>query len=148
MKILTNASSNNENWNGDCDYALIEIKSPEHYLRLINKAQEIKESIDGFFKIEAFDYSITWFSDYDEITEVVDKDGKNALEQINGYNYDGFVVLPDDFELPEDVEQRTDCDSVNIQENKIGWSCYVKYTNTEITSGWIPKTFLEENTNG
>ena len=142
MKILTCTSSSDPDWNGDCDYALAHI-TPEqarHYLFLIEKAKEVKNEIEGFYCIELFDCSVRYFSYHDDIENLLDIDGNPALPAVNEGN---CVLIPDDYEIPEDEEQRTDLDTVKVQEDCLLWTAHPKHTGVEITCRRWPVELLQ-----
>ena len=144
MKILTPTTSNNENYNGDCDYGLIHInkKDAEYLLELMQRAQEMKKNIEGFYNFQVFNYSVDYFSYYEALDEVTDINGTNIINYDTSV-HEGVFVMPDDFTIAEDAEQRTDCDIAEIEENQIIWNSYVKHTDTKIKCMSISKKLLE-----
>lgn len=147
MKILTDTTSSDENWNGDCDYAIIEINKTqaEHFLGLIAKAQELKETLDHFYQFKCFDYSVTYLESSDELDEtLVDVDGKDAWDTFNADSKENVVILSDDFDWEVEAEQRTECDTICVQEDSVRWDCFVKHTNCRIKTKQLNKELIEK----
>ena len=150
MKIITPVTSNDENYNGDCDYGLITIdkNDAEYLLGLMEKAQELKENVGRFYKLQVFDYSVNYFSYYEDLDEVLDVDGKPVVSYSVDVESDGVHILPNDFILPADAEQNTECDTAGIDETQIIWDAYVKHTNCKVKCKSISKELLQRIANG
>ena len=144
MKIITETLSNNEYDNGNCDYAFIDI-TPDmaiEYLGYINEINELR-NIPSIYNLQTFDYSVTYFSFYEELGGLIDEFEKTNKLKL----FEDVVICPDDYEIPTEAIQRTECNILNIMKDTIKWNAFVKHTNIEVETKHISIDILKQIAN-
>jgi hypothetical protein len=138
MKYVSRTYSSDEDWNGDCDYLLIDItpQVAKRILEYMDEAARVREKIDSLYCLDIFDYSTQAFSYFEA--------GGELLDEISGFDGNDLTEVPEGFEIPEDNYQRTECDSVEVQENSFKWKMFVKHTDVRISSPQLDKELLEK----
>jgi hypothetical protein len=151
MKMIVRAYSNGFG----PDYALIDItpglgKLIDERIDLVKKFYEEATNggiFTGLYCLEFWDYHVEYLNYWSGLKEAAEiKDDKALPEDF----YD-YLVVPDNFEIPEHARIRTECDVMRVTNTNVYWSAYIKYSDPpveihvefEVTQGLITK-ILEE----
>lgn len=144
MKIILECSSSDENYNGGCDYALVDL-TPELARNLLSKHHAFMRLHKQTKAYEAYwwDCSATFFSPYPMFEEEPKPEETARVELELQPMQDGYLEVPDDFRLGENMEARTDCDQMCVREDGVWWFCHPKNDGAHITTPTVPKRILE-----
>jgi len=127
MKLLLECYSSNENYNGGCDFAFVDL-TPELAaiaLRRIADFAQLKMGDAMALEIYYWDDSCDWIETSEKIQELTD-------------GYSGDVVEAESFEPTKDSKQRTECDQMIVEEYGIRWTAIPKHTDVYVTTLTIP----------
>ncbi len=128
-RIWMKTYSDNENFNGDCDLAYVDM-TPEVVDKILARRQLFLGAAahdDSLWHMEFWSYTATWlgfgFPGSDEIEEAM---GDEA-----------FFIETDD--CPFNVEvpgegQVTECDVMGITKSDVQWNCQPKHSDVEVRS--------------
>jgi hypothetical protein len=138
MNYLLRASSNDENWNGDCDYVVVSIDK--------QIAQSIMARRKAFLALKKKDDALWEFFFWGAHFECMSYSGIELdKEQQALFDDNGFLKLPDDFKVPEHNGIRTECEQMGIREESVFWTCYPKHCDgITVTSEALPYELIEE----
>jgi hypothetical protein len=145
MNYLLRASSNDEHWNGDCDYFVVSIDK--------QIAKSIMERRKAFLALKKKDDALWEFFFWGAYLECVSYagieidtwDGPTDKEKQTLFDDNGFLKLPDDYKVPEEAGIRTECEQMGIREEGVFWTCYPKHAEgITITSETLPYSLIEE----
>jgi len=145
VKILLKASINNED--GICyEYAIVTMsKELRTVLRNRRSAFLLAEGADqNIYKISYWDYSVVW---YDYFNFVEDAEEGRALlgdVQISELDDKGWIVVDDDFGLPEVLRSRHECDQLVVTCDGFWWECIPKHTDSRAATARIEWSEFEE----
>jgi hypothetical protein len=144
MKIITDALSSDDNWNGECDYAFLEITpdKAKKYLSYMETVAAMKKENINIYCLQFFSYDVSFFSAHDALHKVKDVEG-NLMTESNSGNL--VAVVPDDYELPEEpeVKQRTEGELVVVTEDSIKWKAYIKHTGVQVRTESLSKELIQ-----
>lgn len=134
MKILFTCFANNEHFDG-CQHAVVELsdEAKKEILARRELFQMCKSKDSSLWSLVFWD-SVCQYFDYDEW------DPLEALteEQVKLFETNEYVVLPDDFEIPEDDAARTECDRMVITDDSVYWKCIAKHTDVYVETRNLP----------
>jgi hypothetical protein len=131
MKLLLKTWSTNENFNGDCDYAAVDL-TPELATileRRITQFKILKQAETSLDTMVYWDASADMLGWTEEIEEVADPDKENVFE------------VPDSFVFGE--PQRTECDRVEVTDTGVRFTCYPKHCDCRIESAELRLEVIE-----
>ena len=138
MKYICKASCDDE-YLENYDYLYLEI-TPEdarRYLRYRDAHAAAKAITGSLYCIEVFDYSCQAFREYDELEDV--------FESNNLADWDEKIYeAPEDYEVPDDMCERTDCDCCRVLDTGIKFTMFPKFMNTLVSSPTFTWERLEE----
>lgn len=135
-QYIFQTACNDEDYNGDCDYGIIEF-DPVYAKSLLDKmdtAKKLGEQDSNFLRANYFDYSADYFSHFDALDDV--------LEDFDFSDCNLFEV-PESFVIPEESFQRKDVCTVHVDGNDLFYECVPKHTSILIWSPCISRTVLE-----
>jgi hypothetical protein len=140
MKVVLNTWSTSEDYNADCDYALVDLTSnlAARILTRMNLIDRLRKDDMALHEVSFWDATAEFFATPDEesLAEYLPEDG------------DSFTVLPEGIEIPVDSFQRTDCDRLNIDvcgsDLEVSWRSYPRHVTLQITTTSVPRSFLEK----
>lgn len=144
LKILViGATSSNENWNGDCDYATITVN--EYLREAVNRRRKIfteaKSLDDDLLEMYFWDYTpdfITPYLDsYGEFETKFEKmleDGQTGIEDV--------WILPGSLQIPETAVQRVECTQMTVRKEGVAWTTIPKHSDVYVTTREIPYNLL------
>jgi len=138
MIYLLRGSSNDENWNGDCDYVVVTVDK--------QIAQSIMARRKAFLALKKKDEALWEFFFWGAHMECMSYSGIELdKDQQALFDDNGFLKLPDDYKVPDDNGIRTECEQMGIREDNVFWTCYPKHSEgITITSQELPYSLIEE----
>lgn len=140
--FLHRTGSSNEHYNGDGDYALVTI-TPEdarRYLKLIERAGALKNE-KGFgtlYRLVFWDATVYF---------VPGLDGEDWMEEA----WDAVLTMEDTnprIAVLQEKAIRTECDMLNVTDDSIYWTAYVKGTSVLLNTDSVRRQQLEEIARG
>lgn len=145
--IWLRTSSTNDNFNGDCDFARVDMSQAlcAKILALHGELVRMRESHPEMNILElcAYDYEAQWvsfgFDGADEISEQLDKGPDFVIER---------EVSAQGFPVDEKWFQRSECDRLVVTEYCIYWKCYPKHSDPVIESGTVTIKDIQDFKNG
>jgi len=137
MIYLLRGSSNDENWNGDCDYVVVTISK--------QIAKDIMERRKSFLALKKKDTELWEFFFWGAHMECMSYSGIELdKDQQALFDDNGFLKLPDDYKVPDENGIRTECEQMGIREESVFWTCYPKHSEgITITSEALPFSIIE-----
>jgi len=137
MKIVTNVISSDVDYNGDCDYAFVDISpiDAKSYLKYMDKAKELKSEIETLYCFQLFNYAVDYFCDHDAFDEL----GYEIVK-----SDDNLIICPEDYKLPKDTIQRTECAILRVCDDEISWNALIKHTGVKVSTCGISRKVLEK----
>jgi len=138
MIYLLRGSSNDENWNGDCDYVVVTLTK--------QIAQSIMARRKAFLALKKKDKELWEFFFWGAHMECMSYSGIELdKDQQTLFDDNGFLKLPDDYKVSDDNGIRTECEQMGIREENVFWTCYPKHSEgITITSEALPYELIEE----
>ena len=161
MHLILNTHSSNEHYNGDCDYAIVELTLAlaERIRNRTALAGEARQHDSDLWELyfwgstaEFFDHNIV-----DACQEAIaaaggpdpDQAARDWLADFEGRDY---AVVPDGVNLDVHEAQRTECDQMIIQvspsplrmEFSIIWTATPKHSDVDVTTSEMPLAVMEE----
>lgn len=136
VRLFTEARSDSEYTNFDCDYMLITVTphDAKRYLRLLRALEAIEQAGDRPRCIEVMDHAECYSG---EAIEPVEDELGPLMEVCCA------VTLPGGLDLPTEKAERTDGHSARVYEHGITWLCFPKHTDVRISSPIIPWGTIE-----
>jgi hypothetical protein len=161
MHLILNAHSSNQHYNGDCDYAVVELTPAlaEQIRSRVALAGEARQHDSNLYELyfwgstaEFFDHNIL-----DACQEAIATAGrrrrnKAAREWLADFEGREYAVVPDGVDLNAHEAQRTECDQMIIQvspsplrtEFSIIWTATPKHADLDVTTSELPLATMEE----
>jgi hypothetical protein len=161
MHIILNVHSSNPHYNGDCDYAIVELTPAiaDKIRSRVALAREARHHDSDLWELyfwggtaEFFDHNIL-----DACQEAVttagrrrrDKAARRWLDDFEGQEY---AVVPEGVDLNAYEPQRTETDQMIIQispsslrtDFSIIWTASPKHADIDVTTAELPLTVMEE----
>lgn len=137
MKILLTCYANSEGFDG-CEHAIIELDdaAKKEILAWRELFQMVKSKADSvwsmsFWGIPGAFYDHDNWCPMDQLT-----DEQAALLESQQY-----IILPDDFEVPDDAS-RTECDRTVVTGDGVYWKCIAKHTDVYVETRQLPYEVL------
>ena len=162
MYLIFNAHSSDENYNGDCDYAVIDLTPAlaEEVRRRVALARQAGQQDNDLYEMY-FWGSTADFYDHNVLDACQDAAAaavrgsdpdQTARDWLDDFERHEYAVVPEgvDFTAPE--VQRTECDQVIVRcspsshrpEFKIVWITSPKHSDVYVTTSELPLTAMEE----
>jgi len=140
--LVIDTSSTDENYNGDCDYALVPMTPDyvEDLLWYMSEVARLRRAEENLYSIELWDATPVYFRWNLRLETVQDVYGDSAAYVPRGEP----VLLTEDPRFAEEDFQEVECRTVQAAEDEVWWTSYVKHTNVRIETAHVPKkVFLE-----
>jgi hypothetical protein len=140
--LIIDTSSTDENFDGDCDYALVPMTPDyvEDLLWYMSEVARMRRADESLYSIELWDATPAYFRWNLRLETVQDVYGESAAEVPRGEP----ILLTADPGLDQEDFQEVECRTVQAAEDEVWWTAYVKHTNVRIETAHIPrKVFLE-----
>jgi len=135
MAFLLKTYSSNPDFNGDCDYALVDLgrESLDLTLERIGLAQDMYSEDHSFNALEYSDYSARYVSWSEELEDLL---GLDAMAKVN----DGVLVtLNSRLALPEKNYQQVEGEYIVVSTEGVSWKCIPKHSDVTVETmlvGW------------
>jgi len=142
MKLILETTSSDENYNGDCDYATVELTPnlAKLALRRIKALKQIHEQDDQIWEMYFWDDSSVFFEGHDELESFTDAETGEACVFSRNVPFHAAA----EFKVPADHIQRTECNQMIVREEEIAWTAIPKHSSVYVTTMPIPLTLLEK----
>lgn len=144
MRIFLRTFSTNEDWNGDCDYAVVDV-TPELAaiaLRRVNRLNRIQAKDDPLVEMYYWDHSAVYFACFDWFEEIEDPQTRELVSGII-WNGDPWIETSH-VEIPESAIPRTEGKQMIVRDDAIAWACYPKHSDVQITTAEVPLDVLKQ----
>jgi hypothetical protein len=158
MHLILNAHSSNEHYNGNCDYALVELTPAlaEKIRSRVALARQVAKQDSNLYDVcfwgsmaEFFDHNILE-SCLNAISGSTSDDA--ARDWLADFEQQGYALVPAGVDLDAHEAQRTECDQVIIRvasyshrlEFSVVWTASPKYADLDVTTSELPLTAMEE----
>jgi hypothetical protein len=160
MHLILMTHSSNPEYNGDCDYAVIELTPIvlETIRVRVALAREVKRQNPDVCDVAFYGCTPDYFDD--KLAEAcqdaieagtagsTDAAADAAEEWLTKLEGSGFTGLPEGVDLNAFDVQRTECDQMSVSiatsdQADLTWTAYVKNTDTLITTRDLPMSKLE-----
>jgi hypothetical protein len=113
-----------------------------------NLARQARAQDENFLRMEFWCYQVEWIGDDSDaprdavpasefVEERLDKEGTTRWEPGDP------VVMPDDFAVPEHLQQRTECDCLMVYRDEIHCSASVRHTDVQQETAAGPSDLIE-----
>jgi hypothetical protein len=161
MYLIFDTHSTNSEYNGDCDYAIVELTPAlaEQIRSRVALAREVRQHDSDLWELyfwggtaEFFDHDIL-----DTCQEAVATAGRRrrdraARKWLDEFEQREYAVVPDGVDLNAHEAQRTECDQMIIQvspsslrtEFSIIWTASPKNSGVDVTTVELPLAAMEE----
>ncbi len=138
--LVIDTSSSNEFDNGDCDYCLVPMTAEyiSYLLGYMDEVRRMRRADNGIYAIKCWDATPSLFRLNDKFQELRDVDGDLAADVPQGEP----ILLTADPSFREEDFQRVECQTVQVTNDDVWWSAYVKHTGIRIESAQIQKKTL------
>lgn len=144
MRIVLGTCSSNSDFNGGCDFGLVEL-TPEYAELILKRMQalaELAKSDQSLHEAHYWDSSASYFQT--TLDEGLDEDLEPA--------YDTYVVLKENVEVPDKAFKRVEYThmviSVMGEELEVSWRASPKNASLYIETNELPKSLIEEAARG
>jgi len=140
--LVIDTSSTDENYNGDCDYALVPMTPDyvEDLLWYMSEVARMSRAEESLYSIELWDATPAYFRWNLRLETVQDACGDSAADVPRGEP----VLLTADPGFTEEDFQEVECRTVQAAEDEVWWTTYVKHTNVRIETAHVPRKVLLE----
>lgn len=142
MKLILETTSSDENYNGDCDYATVELTPnlAKIALRRIKALKQIHQQDDQLWEMYFWDDSPIFFEGYDELESLTDAETGETCVFSRSMPFHAAAK----FKVPADHFQRTECGQMIVREEEIAWTAIPKHSSVYVTTMPIPLSLLEK----
>lgn len=131
MKLALKVWSSNPEYSGDIDYAFVAL-TPD-LIRLIDKRVKMAQAL----RLEDSALQALYFWDYTPEWRSIDCDA-GVIDD------DEVYELPDDFDLTNYEQQRTECDRMIVEpDGDVLFKCNPKHCDFTVSTAYIPKELLK-----
>lgn len=143
-KLILSTTSSNEHWNGDCDYAVVQVDNV-----LANKVwirqrlfEKIKLADSNLYKMYFWDWDPAFFSpDIDKLDlGFTDEFEKRLNDAGNG----DIWTMPEAFEFPKEAFVKVECTQMIVREDGVAWVTIPKHSSVYVTTVEVPYNMLKE----
>lgn len=136
--FITGTHSSDENYNGNCDWAVLNITQEKARMLLIlmNQVQKYKDIDSSFYSCQLWEY----FDCYSTSTL-----RDSLTNEIEDKGYDTFLPFPAGETLNQDGldTEPTECHLLTVTNDTLEWECLVKDTRILISSSVVYRPQLE-----
>jgi hypothetical protein len=138
--LVIDTSSTNEDYNGDCDYALVPMTAVyvADLLWYMAEVGRLHRADDSVYDLECWDGTPSYFRFNDRLEAIRDIYGDLAVDVPRGEP----ILLANDPRFGEEEFQRVECQTVQASVDEVWWTAYVKHTNVRIETARVSKKTL------
>jgi hypothetical protein len=161
MHLILNAHSSDPHYNGDCDYAVVEltpalVKQVRSRVYLARQAAEQDSDLFELYfwgsSAEFFDHEILDACEEAIATAGRRRRNKAALDWLTDFEGREYAVVPAGVDLDAHEGQSTECDQVIVQcsrysrglEFSVFWTASPKNSGVDVTTADLPLKVIEE----
>jgi hypothetical protein len=149
VKIIVSTSSTNPEFNGDCDYAVVELTPAlvEQIRQRAMLAREIRQQDNDLYEMYFWGSTAEFYSNrlLGACEEAVAQDWLNHLEQ------DGYALVPPGVNVEALESERTECDQIIIRcspsacnlEFEVAWTTMPKHSDVNVTTRDLPLSAID-----
>jgi len=140
--LILDTSSTDDNYNGDCDYALVPMSASyvADLLWYMDEAVRLHKADDSVYNLECWDATPSYFRFNDRLEVIRDIYGDLAVNVPRG----DPILLTEDPKFGEEEFQRVECRTVQVSVDEVWWTAYVKHTSIRIETARVSrKTILK-----
>ena len=138
--LIIDTSSSNEDYNGDCDYALVPL-SQDYVAELLGRMEivgQLHRADKDVWSLESWDFGASYMRLNEKMETVRDIYGDLLVEVPRGEP----ILVAADPQFAEDCFQRVECQTVSVTRDSIWWNCIVKHTSVRIETASIDRKCL------
>jgi len=138
--LVIDTSSSNEDYTGDCDYALVPMTAVyvADLLWYMTEVGRLHNADDNIYNLACWDATPSYFRFNNRLEAIRDIHGDLAVDVPRGEP----VLLTADPGFKEEDFQRVECCTVQVATDEVWWTAYVKHTNVRIETARISKKVL------
>jgi len=161
MHIILNAHSSNEHYNGDCDYAIVDLTPAlaEQIRRRVALARQAGQQDDDLYELyfwgstaEFYDHSILDACEEAAAAAHVPDPDQAARDWLADFEQREYAVVPEGVDFTAHEAQRTEVDQMVVRcspsshrpEFEIAWTASPKHSDVYVTTCELPLTAMEE----
>jgi hypothetical protein len=146
VRVVLKVSSGSPHWNGDCDYAIVDLV-PEVAalaLRRIGAPREQQAADPQLNESYFWDSHAAYFSPWLGAESAPDS-GDEPGETLEMLQVDAREVVeaPEDFEVAESQFARVDCEQMIVRKGGIAFAAIPKHGDFHVSTAEIPMEWLE-----
>jgi hypothetical protein len=140
--LIIDTSSTDENYNGDCDFALVPHTAAyvADLLWYMAEVARLHRADDSVYNLECWDATPSYFRFNESLETIRDIHGDLAVDVPRGEP----ILLTADPGFKEEDFQRVECCTVQVAQDEVWWTAYVKHTNVRIETARVSKKILLE----
>jgi hypothetical protein len=161
MKIILSTSSTNAEFNGDCDYAVVDLTPAlmEQIRRRVELARQIGQQDNDLYELcfwggtaDFYNYGLIEACQEAIAAAGKDTDGDQAAcDWLSALERNEHALLPPTVDLGAHEIQRTECDQIVVRttplsrnpQDEIVWTTVPKHTDIDVTTNSLSLTALE-----
>jgi len=138
--LIMDTSSTDDNYNGDCDYAVVPMTASyvADLLWYMDEVVRLHKADDSVYNLECWDATPSYFRLSDRLEEIRDIYGDLAVNVPRGEP----ILLTEDPKVGEEEFQRVECRTVQASVDEVWWTAYVKHTSVRIETARVSKKIL------
>jgi len=154
IKIILDTSSSDPDFNGDCDYAVVEL-TPElvdRIRRRMELARQAGRQDSDLLEMYFWDGAAEFYDTeaVDACQEAMETD-EAAQEWLKGLETDGHALVPAGADLVASQPQRVECNQMIVRcspssvnpEYEVAWTAIPKHSDVYVTTRDLPLAALE-----
>jgi hypothetical protein len=150
VAIILATHSTDENFNGDCDYAVVQL-TPElvdQVHRRVELARQAGQQDDDLYELNFWGGTAEFYdSDLLEACQEAIAADQTAKDWLSGLEQNGHALLPPTADLAACQSQQVECDRMVVRRcpsrYEIAWTASPRHTNVDVTTRDLPLTALE-----
>lgn len=136
MILILSTSSSDENFNGDCDYAVVNLTPELARLAIsrIDMVRKAKAKDKGVYSIDFRDYSAGYVGFSEKVEELLE-----ACPTIPRSD----IRHAEKVDIPEEAYQSTIADTMVATDDEVSWETIPRHSNVTVETAGLPLRYLE-----
>jgi hypothetical protein len=138
--LIIDTSSSSDDYNGDCDYALVPL-SRDYVAELLDRMEimdQMHRAGKDVWSLECWDCGPSYLRLNEKMETIRDSYGNLLVEVPRGEP----ILLTADPQFAEECFQRVECQTVTVTRDEIWWNCIVKHTSVRIETAYVDRKCL------
>ncbi|MBI2449461.1 hypothetical protein HYV49_04145 [Candidatus Pacearchaeota archaeon] len=137
MNLILRTYSSNSEYNGDCDYALVNLYKPQ--IQQITNRMKLADTLNkrdsSFICLEYWDPTPRFFSLFENLERLVD---------CNALNEGGSVVIGEALinRIPEETYRDTEASKIIVFLDSVYWECRPRHCDVIIETAEVSKAVI------